>query len=174
MQSAHAPLSAMSPATSHTQLLHLNPDPNVTISTLSPRLNLPFASMYDSTYHTLLADVFPHLCNVILNGSTSRSSSPKLFFTASITATPPAWRQMWSTPALRLIFSLVCPRWRRRCNRFCHARSAASRAISMAGRTRGRRRCRLAANARSAALGRALLMLTPRRPSSSSRCMMQE
>ncbi|AQL05837.1 hypothetical protein ZEAMMB73_Zm00001d047189 [Zea mays] len=101
MQSAHAPLSAMSPVTSHTQLLHLNPDPNVTMSTLSPTLSRPLASMYDSTYHRLLADVFPHRCSVIRAGSTSSSSRSRLFFTASMTAVPPGWRQKWSTPALK-------------------------------------------------------------------------
>nr|CAB3448301.1 unnamed protein product [Digitaria exilis] len=53
------------------------------MSTLSPLLSLLFASI---TYHRLLADVFPHLCSVILAGSTSCSVSPRLFLTASITA----------------------------------------------------------------------------------------
>nr|CAB3495762.1 unnamed protein product [Digitaria exilis] len=181
MQSSHAPLSAMSPVTSHTQLLHLNPDPNVTMSTLSPTLSLPLASMYDSTYHRLLADVFPHLCSVILAGSTSSSSSPRLFFTASITAVPPGCRQKCSTPFLKSIFGAPSPpaitffpgdgdveeeerslRQRRR---------AAKRASSETGRTRGARRRRLTAKARTAALGRDLLRLIPTRPSSSSRCV---
>nr|CAB3500649.1 unnamed protein product [Digitaria exilis] len=179
MQSSHAPLSAMSPVTSHTQLLHLNPDPNVTMSTLSPTLSLPLASMYDSTYHRLLADVFPHLCSVILAGSTSSSSSPRLFFTASITAVPPGCRQKCSTPFLKSIFGAPSPpaitffpgdgEVEERSLR--HRRRAAKRASSETGRTRGARRRRLTAKARTAALGSDLLRLIPTRPSSSSRCV---
>uniref|UniRef100_A0A452XP95 Uncharacterized protein n=1 Tax=Aegilops tauschii subsp. strangulata TaxID=200361 RepID=A0A452XP95_AEGTS len=158
-QSAHAPLSAMSPFTSHMQLLHLNPEPKVTMSTLSPRLSLPLASMYDSTYHRLLADVFPHRCSVIRAGSTSPSSRLRLRFTASITAVPPGCRQKCSTPDLKLIFgpSLFPPCLREDEESFLSTRPAANLASSVTGRMRGASVRRFTVKALTAALGSVLL-----------------
>lgn len=93
IQSPHTPASFKSRSTTHTLVLHLKPAPNVTMKTLSPLLSLLCPSIYDSTYQTLLAEVLPNLCRVILAGSMSYSVRPRPFPTPSITAAPPVWRQ---------------------------------------------------------------------------------
>ena len=109
MQSSQTFGSPRSFITSHKQLLHLKPAPKLIMNTVSPFFNLFFASMYDNTYHKLLADVFPKRCSVILAGSRSYSLRSKLNPMPSITAFPPVCKQKWSTPVLKFNGDLVAP-----------------------------------------------------------------
>ncbi|RCV21164.1 hypothetical protein SETIT_4G116300v2 [Setaria italica] len=165
MLSSHGPSAVRAGSMhSHAALLHLNPDPNPIIHTRSPFLIRPLASVYASSYHTELLDVFPNRCSAILDASTSSSDSPRLRCSSSITARPPAWMQKCSN-AVRKSGRYGFTR------RFSTRRAmkdTANSSCSDAGSTSGPMAVMLALSASPAMVIRSLDRLIPRWPSPSS------